>query len=161
MKEAYFSGDTLDLLNLFIKHNVKYVIVGGEAVIFYGYSRLTGDIDFYYELSEPNSMNLFHALKEFWGGRIPGINSAKEFQASGSIIQFGQPPNRIDLINAIDGITFNEAWDSKVEQKIGTGESETRIFYIGLEPLIKNKTASGRYKDLDDLRFLNSLKQKK
>ncbi len=160
MKENYFSSDTLEFIRLLTKYKVKYVIVGGEAVIFYGYSRLTGDIDFYYELSESNSLKLFDALNEFWGGDIPGIDSAKEFLELGSIIQFGQPPNRIDLINAVDGITFNEAWDSRVAQKIGAEDSGTIIFYIGLEPLIKNKIASGRYKDLDDLRFLNSLKQK-
>jgi hypothetical protein len=99
-------------------------------------------------------------MSEFRGGDIPGISSAEEFRTSGSIIQFGQPPDRIDLLNAIDGITFSEAWESKVVQKTGSDEKEIQIFYIGLEPLIKNKTASGRYKDLDDLRFLNKLSKK-
>jgi hypothetical protein len=161
MKETYFSSDTLDLIKLFSKHKVKYVIVGGEAVIFYGYSRLTGDIDFFYEISPSNSINIYNAMNEFWDGDIPGISSAEEFQTSGSIIQFGQPPNRIDLLNSIDGITFNEAWESKVVQTTGSGDGEIQIFYIGLGPLIKNKTASGRYKDLDDLRFLTRLNKNK
>ena len=54
MKELYFSKDILDFLNLLYKHQVKYLIVGGEAVIFYGHARLTGDIDIYYDRSTEN-----------------------------------------------------------------------------------------------------------
>jgi hypothetical protein len=157
MKKNYFSKDTIDLIRLFMKHKVKYVIVGGEAVIFYGYARLTGDIDFFYEISESNSTKLYNALKEFWSGDIPGISTPNDFRVPGMIIQFGQPPNRIDLINIANGITFIEAWDSRVIQTIGEGNSAVKVYYIGLEPLIKNKTATGRYKDLDDLRFLSKV----
>lgn len=160
MKNNYFSGDTLDILRLFEKYRVRYVIVGGEAVIFYGYSRITGDIDFFYDNSEENAVNIFNAMTEFWDGNIPGINSAAEFMEPGSIIQFGQPPNRIDLINRIDGIDFNEAWDSRNVQLVNTDNVHCQILYIGIGPLIKNKKASGRYKDLDDLRFLSKLVQK-
>ncbi|HPR39021.1 MAG TPA: nucleotidyltransferase [Spirochaetota bacterium] len=160
MDKTYFSPDTFDLLRLLGKYKVKYLIIGGEAVIFYGYSRLTGDVDIYYDNSSSNSENLFNALYEFWDGDIPGIDSAEEFQTPGIIIQFGQPPNRIDLINTADGITFDEAWELKVRQEINNGNSSIEIFYIGLETLIKNKTASGRYKDLDDLRFLTRIKRK-
>lgn len=90
MSSQYFSRDTLELLTLLGKHDVKYVIVGGEAVIFYGYSRVTGDIDIFYEYSEENTQKLYCALLEFWGGDIPGIDSAEEFMEQGAIIQFGQ-----------------------------------------------------------------------
>jgi probable addiction module antidote protein len=56
-----------------------------------------------------NIQNLFRALIEFWGGKIPGIASAGEFEIEGQIIQFGIPPNRLDLINTIDGVSFEEA----------------------------------------------------
>jgi hypothetical protein len=66
MKELYFSKDILDFLYLLYKHQVKYLIVGGEAVIFYGHARLTGDIDFYYDRSTENVNKLFKALNKFW-----------------------------------------------------------------------------------------------
>jgi predicted nucleotidyltransferase len=157
MSVPYFSKDTLELLTLLGKHDVKYVIVGGEAVIFYGYSRVTGDIDIFYEYSEENTQKLYDALLEFWGGDIPGIDSSEEFMEHGAIIQFGQPPNRIDLMNNIDGISFKEAWEAKLRHVLESGDTEISIYYIGLEALIKNKKASGRHKDLDDLRFLNKL----
>ena len=157
MSDPYFSKDTLELLTMLDKHRVKYVIVGGEAVIFYGYSRVTGDIDIFYDYSESNSKNLFKAMLEFWNGDIPGINFPEEFMDPGTIIQFGQPPNRIDILNSVDGISFTEAWESKLIHRIKSGETEINIYYIGLEPLIKNKKASGRYKDMDDLRFLSKI----
>lgn len=154
MSGTYFSKDTIELLSLLQLHEVQYVIVGGEAVIFYGYPRVTGDIDIFYDNSRVNSEKLYKAMLDFWAGNIPGMASADEFMETGVIIQFGQPPNRIDLINRIDGIHFNEAWESRVTQKIGTDNPKIIAFYIGLDQLIKNKKASGRYKDLDDLRFL-------
>ena len=66
MKELYFSKDILDFLYLLYKHQVKYLIVGREAVIFYGHARLTGDIDFYYDRSTENVNKLFKALNKFW-----------------------------------------------------------------------------------------------
>ena len=60
-----FSPDILDFLRLLQNYNVNYLIVGGLAVIYHGYARLTGDIDIFYQLEEPNIKNLFLALEEF------------------------------------------------------------------------------------------------
>jgi len=66
---GHFSADTAELVRLFAKHAVDWVLVGGEAVIYYGYARLTGDVDFYYRRSPTNAARVFAALREFWGGR--------------------------------------------------------------------------------------------
>jgi len=130
------------------------MIVGGEAVIFYGHVRLTGDVDFFYALDRSNLDRLFKALAEFWDGEIPGVSEASDLAVEGQIIQFGAPPNRIDLINDIDGIDFENAWPHRTEASLGAPLDSTLILYIGREHLIKNKRATGRPKDLDDLRFL-------
>lgn len=75
------------------------MIVGGEAVIYYGNPRLTGDVDFFYDSSTENTEKLYLALTEFWAGDIPGLNSVDKLQEVCVIVQFGVPPNRIDLIN--------------------------------------------------------------
>jgi len=51
-----FSGDILEFIRLLKQYKVRYLIVGGEAVIFHGYPRLTGDVDFFYERTEPNTL---------------------------------------------------------------------------------------------------------
>jgi|GEM_PF-110230 len=152
-----FSRDVLDFLLLLHKQDVKYLIVGGEAVIFHGYARLTGDMDFFYEATPKNVRLLYEALREFWKGNVPGIAAAKELLQVGLVVQFGLPPNRIDLVNQIDGVNFKEAWRNRLIVRIkGAGLDDAFIFYLGREDLIRNKRASGRPKDLDDLRFLES-----
>ena len=103
-----FSADTREFLALLHKHSVRYVIVGGDAVIYYGHARLTGDVDFFYEASTANAQALFAALREFWSGDIPSVAQWEELTQSGLVVQFGVPPNRIDLVNDIDGVRFEE-----------------------------------------------------
>ena len=159
--KEYFSPDIFDFLNVLNKHKVKFVIVGGEAVIYYGYARLTGDIDLFYDNSNENIENLWKALIEFWDNDIPIIKSKDEFKKRGTIIQFGLPPNRIDLINSIEGVEFSEVWENcKIEQLDLENKQYIDIYIIGLKQLIKNKRASGRYKDLEDLEYLTSINNK-
>lgn len=97
MKASHFSQDIQEFLRLLSKYDVKYVIVGGEAVIYYGYARLTGDVDFFYEASQKNVKKLFETLTEFWASNIPGIEKAEEMLELGVVIQFGvSKSNRSD-----------------------------------------------------------------
>jgi len=153
----YFTPDVQDFLTLLSRHNVKYLIIGGEAVIYYGYARVTGDIDIYYEMKEANCRLLFKALLDFWDNDIPGISDIKDLMQEGEIIQFGIPPNRIDLLNSVDGIVFEEAWENRKEEVLVLKNGNIKINYIGIVELIKNKKASGRHKDKDDLRYLSKI----
>ena len=130
------------------------MIVGGEAVIFYGHIRMTGDVDVYYDRSPENATRLYRALEEFWSGEIPGLRNPSDLESPGVIFQFGVPPNRIDLLNEIDGVRFADAWPHRAEVIIATDREPIAVDYIGLEALILNKRASARPKDLDDLPYL-------
>jgi len=154
MKSSYFSKDVREFLFLLYKHEVEYLIVGGEAVIYYGHARLTGDIDIFYQLSDENAERLYKALEEFWGETIPGLKNKKDLMQKGWIIQFGVPPNRIDLLNTIEGISFQEAWRNKKTEYIVFKKQKTPVYYIGLRELIKNKEKVQRPKDLEDLKYL-------
>lgn len=160
MKSSSFSPDIQDFIKLLTKYKVRYLIVGGEAVIYYGFVRLTGDIDFFYEPTAENAAGLFSALLEFWQGSIPGIRSKEELLGDDTIIQFGRPPNRIDLITSIDDVTFADAWKDRVKEKVIIDGHEYPICFIGLEQLIKNKEGVKRNKDLMDLKYLHALRKK-
>jgi hypothetical protein len=159
MISSHFSKDIIEFIKLLGKHDVEYVIVGGEAVIYYGYARLTGDVDFFYRTSAENISKLFRALSEFWDDSIPGVEKIEELEEPGVILQFGVPPNRIDLLNRIDGVTFEEVWRNRTKCHLESGDRTVSIFFIGLDELIKNKEAMGRHKDLEDLKYLWSAKQ--
>lgn len=155
-----FSPDIQEFLRLLHAHAVRFVIVGGEAVIFYGHIRLTGDIDIFYDRQHNNAVRLYNALEEFWQGDIPTLEDSSEFENCGVIFQFGVPPNRIDLLNDIDGISFDSAWRRRTRVEFEGKSGRVPFSYIGLEELIQNRQASGRSKDLEDLPFLvEALKQ--
>ena len=154
MRASHFSRDTQEFLLLLARHRVNYVIVGGEAVIYHGHARLTGDVDFYYESSRENTLKLYEALSEFWSGDVPGVSSWEELTESGIILQFGVPPNRIDLLNSIDGVVFEEAWENRVEVTTEISAKTVPVYFLGLNELIKNKEAMKRPKDLEDLKYL-------
>lgn len=160
MKASHFSKDIQEFIELLTKHSVKYVIVGGEAVIYYGYARLTGDVDFLYEPSRENVSYLCRALDEFWGGNIPGIDTFDDLMETGTILQFGVPPNRLDLVNKIDGVTFGEVWKGKTIECIEIQGQKIQVNFIGLEQLIKNKEKVRRPKDVEDLKYLKKAKSK-
>jgi predicted nucleotidyltransferase len=159
MKPSHFSKDIQEFLYLLYNHQVKYVIVGGEAVIYYGYVRLTGDIDIFFESSPKNVKRFYKALTNFWEGAIPGLKGYEELLEPGVIIQFGVPPNRIDLINRIEKVSFNEAWEGKVTEKIRLKALAVSIYFIGLNQLIQNKESLERPKDMEDLKYLKKRKE--
>jgi hypothetical protein len=138
----YFSPDISAFLRLLSGGGVRYLVVGGEAVIHYGYARLTGDIDIFFDASRGNVERLFSVLQKFWQGEVPGIADAHELAEPGAIFQFGVPPNRIDLLNRIDGVSFGESWENRTEIVVPSPGGDVPVRYIGLAELIRNKAAS-------------------
>jgi hypothetical protein len=70
------------------------------------------------------------------------------------VLQFARPPHRIDLLNRIDGVSFEEAWPNRVEVEINGSGDSIRAAYLGKIELLQNKRASARPKDLDDVEHL-------
>jgi len=161
MTARIFSKDTREFICLLARHKVRYVIVGGEAVIYHGLVRYTGDIDFFYEPTEANIGRLYEALKEFWNGKIPGLTKKEELSGKRAVFLFGVPPHRIDIMNSISGVSFNEAWKGRIVERHSLGEFEVEICYLGLDELIKNKEKIGRLKDGEDLKYLRAARTKK
>jgi hypothetical protein len=79
----------------------------------------------------------------------------EDFLRPGYISQIGYPPLRIDILNNIDGVEFEEA--AKGMQRLNVEENFT-INYIGKDDLLKNKLASGREQDLADVKEIKKIK---
>lgn len=142
-----FPPDFKEFVELLQKHNVEYLIVGGYAVGFHGYPRFTGDLDIWLKLSESNANNMLKVVADF-GFASLGLR-VEDFLTHGNIIQLGYPPLRIDLLNKIDGVTFEECY----KHKHSVVQDGFQYNFISYEDLLKNKQASGRYKDKDDLEY--------
>ncbi len=136
----------IELLNL---HNVKYLVTGGYAVCYHEYPRMTGHIDFIVERSGENAARIEAVLIAFGFGEL-GL-TANDFIEPDTIVQLGFPPNRIDIITSISGVTFDEAWRDRIPDEI----DGSPLNFIGKQALIANKKASGRPKDLADCHALS------
>lgn len=96
-----------DLLKSFDEQEVKYLVVGGHAVMFYSEPRYTKDLDIWIEASPENATRVFRALAHF-GAPLTGVSEA-DFAAPGSFYQLGRPPLRVDVLTSIEGLEFDEA----------------------------------------------------
>ena len=147
--------DYEELLSLLNKNNVKYCIIGAYAVAFYARPRYTKDMDILIDPDAENARRVVKALNEF------GFKSLKlsieDFNSVGKIIQLGYEPVRIDILTSIEGCTFSEIWKKRVK---GTYGNE-KVFFIGIDELMKNKKMAKRKQDKVDIDVLLLAKKKK
>lgn len=136
--------DWLELIDSFRENRVEFLIVGAHALSFHELPRYTGDLDLFVRPSLENSERVAKSLRDF-GFASLGVGD-EEFAKLDRILQLGYPPVRIDIMTSISGVTFEEAWESRVEGTFG----HVVVDFIGRDALLKNKLASGRPKDLDD-----------
>ncbi|MFH0975975.1 MAG: hypothetical protein V1874_09355 [Spirochaetota bacterium] len=148
MAKIELHPDFKDLLKLLISHEVKYLLVGGYAVGYYGYPRATGDMDIWIEVSASNADKVASVLRDF--GMPPEAISNDLFLQKDKIIRMGEPPVRIEIITGASGVDFKKCYSSKELADI----DGTPVYFISLRDLKKNKKAAGRHKDLEDLEHL-------
>ena len=141
--------DFSELLKLFNKNEVKFIIVGGYALAFHGAPRYTGDIDLYVKPEKDNAACVITSLKEFGFGDL-GLKQS-DFTLPGNVVQLGVPPVRIDIVTSISGVTWDEAYSAKINANYGN----VNVNYLGRKEIIANKKSIGRKKDLADLEALD------
>lgn len=142
------SRDFKEFIEFLNSNRVEYLLIGGYAVAIHGHPRYTKDLDIWVNRTEENAVRLLRALDEFGFGSS-GL-TLEDLMRDNSLIQLGVPPNRIDILNAPDGVEFGTCYQSKIEIEI----EGVAINVIDLENLILNKTASGRHQDLADVEAL-------
>lgn len=140
--------DLKGLLRAFNANAVKYLVVGGYAFGVHAEPRATKDLDLFIQPSRENREAVFRALAQF-GARLEGLGPA-DF-TDGTIFQIGQPPARVDILQHIAGISFDEAWANRIE---GLVDGEVPAVVISKEDLIRNKLAGGREQDVLDVKKL-------
>lgn len=140
--------DFKEFLQLLNAHHVEYLVVGGYAVGYYGYPRATGDIDIWIAFHPHNLRSVANALRDF-GFTI--AEPHESFLSEGQFIGIGNSPLRIEVLTDISGVDFAECFAARTTDMI----DDVAINFLGLQQLRKNKQASGRLKDLNDLQNLS------
>jgi hypothetical protein len=144
--------DQRDLLREFNAHNVRFLIVGGYAFSFYTEPRATKDLDIFIDRSPENALRVFRALAKF-GAPLADM-SPKDFEGIDAFFQVGVAPSRIDILQTIEAVDFDAAWETSEPGMIG----DIPVRYISFDDLVKNKLAVGRLRDLADVEALQESK---
>ena len=126
------------------------MVVGGYAIAFHGYVRGTGDIDLWIRISDGNADRVWKALETF-GAPLFDL-STEDLKIPGMVFQMGLPPNRIDIINKVEGIEFDEAWPNRMLVEF----HDLNIPIIAKPELLINKRTMNRPKDLADIAWLEN-----
>ena len=143
--------DLKEFLRAFNEHGVKYLIVGGYAFGAHAEPRATKDLDVFIAKDEPNSNAVYRALAAY-GAPLDGLAPSDFRDDSG--FQIGQPPARIDILQKISGVVFEEAWAHRIE---GLIDGEILAPVISKDDMIRNKLEAGRDQDLLDVRVLRAV----
>ena len=144
-----------DFRDLFVElnaHGVEFLVVGAHALAAHGHVRATKDLDVWVRADRENAVRILRALSAF-GAPTDGVTE-EDFASPGITFQIGVEPVRIDIITAVDGLTFEPAWQNRVASEYG-GEP---VFVVSRDDLIRNKRASARPQDLADLAALERRK---
>jgi hypothetical protein len=139
------NSDFKDLLRIFNEHKVRYLVVGGYAVIKYTEPRYTKDLDVWVQATLKNARAVFAALREF-GAPLTNITSA-DFAKEGSVYQIGRPPARVDVLTSIEGVRFADAWPNRMASNFDGVPAPV----ISRQDLLTNKRTVGRPQDLVDV----------
>jgi hypothetical protein len=138
-----------DILRLFAKHEVRFLIDGSYALAIHGAPRATKDLDILVDATDENAPRVIAALQEFGFAGV-GL-TVEDFNAPGETIQLGYPPLRVDLLTQISGVSFGEAWEGRTIAEF----SGVSAPVLGREQYVANKRAVGRLTDLADIERLD------
>jgi hypothetical protein len=140
--------DYKDLLSAFHAHGVKYLVVGGFAVIFHAQPRFTRDMDVLIKADAENAKATYAALTAFFGAPPPNARP-EDFADRNTFFRYGRDPRGFDILTDIPGVDFDAAWERRVEGVIDTA-SGLKANFISADDLIASKLAAGRPQDLAD-----------
>ena len=142
------NSDYKEILQLLTEAKVDFLLVGAYALAAHGYPRSTGDIDIWINPVPENAKKTYNVIVNF-GAPLFDLQ-VEDLYKVGNVFQIGVAPRRIDILTGISGVLFNEAKEDFIEIEL----DGMKLPFISLEKLIRNKEASGRDKDLIDLKNL-------
>lgn len=152
MTAAALNDDFCDMLDALTQADVEFLVVGAHALAAHGLPRATGDLDIWVRPSPDNAARVLTALETFGAPVSAHGVRLSDLETPGNVYQIGVPPRRIDLLTAITGVSFDDAWRDCIHVSVAG-----RTFRaLGREALLANKRATGRPKDLADVAALEA-----
>ena len=146
------------VLEAFVSAKVDFMIVGGFAVNYHGYSRNTSDLDIWVNPNNLNQQCICEALRMLHYNdesisQVAKLDFNKHF-----LFHIEQDSEDVEVFNFISGLKYEDASNNKVTFKFG---DELMVNFISFNDLIVNKMLSGRNKDKIDVEELQKIKNLK
>lgn len=156
-----------DLLGALQLNKVRYLIIGGLAVMMYGVPRGTQDIDLIISTDRSNVLKLISVLKGL--GYVPRLPVDPEKIADPETVNewtknrnmkafsfYNKKKNYkvVDIV-LVHPLDFESSFKNKTVKKFNGAD----VFIASVEDLIKTKEASGRSQDLDDIDMLKRVRK--
>lgn len=147
-----FNQDFRDFIDALNKNQVRYLLVGGYAVILHGHSRTTGDLDIWVDCTKENYKKIVNAF-HFFGLSVFDMTEEKFLNTKEhDVFRFGRNPVAIDIMTKMSNFNFSESY-SKL---IWFEDEGLKVPVVHVNTLIEAKKIAGRQKDLNDLEWLGS-----
>lgn len=144
------NDDFRDMLSLLLESGARFLVVGAHALAVHGVPRATGDLDIWIDRDPENAGRVWNALVRF-GAPVTALGISKaDLETPATVVQFGLPPHRIDVLTDITGVGFPEAWEARASSRLGGLD----VHFLSKAHLIANKRATGRLRDLADIEAL-------
>ena len=141
------------VLQKMLDKKVNFILVGGYAVNYYGYNRVTGDMDIWVKPDNNNKKLLVTALHEL-GFDKQGLAIIEGWDFTNpQLFHIGNKPDLTDFMTHIAGVTYETAKQNAIHANI----DGLNLNIIHLNNLIENKKATGRLKDLTDVEYLQKI----
>jgi len=148
-------GEHRLVLETLLQHRVDFMLIGGYAVNYYGYNRVTGDMDIWLKPGNENKELLLAALLKL-GFDEEGIATIRSWD-------FNQPqkfsigndgrPDRTEFMTHISGVRYEDASLLQLTANI----DELALPIIHYNSLIQNKKSTDRIKDAADVEYLERI----
>lgn len=145
------TDDWFDIIEALLDADARFLVVGAHALAVHGVPRGTQDLDIWVDPTEENAQCVWFALDHF-GAPAEALDITRaDLVRPDTVIQFGLPPNRIDLLTGLSGVSdFALAWEDRAEHEV----RGRNVPFLGRATLVATKKATGRTKDLADLEAL-------
>lgn len=145
---------TKDVLQKLYERNVKLLVVGDYAIAFHGNVRATVDLDLWIRNDPENMENLKQALQDAGFPEAAALRNSTQPVAGFSQVKDSESDLVIDLIHnlkALKEADFDTCYSKSILTEYN-GTPPVRV--IDLESLYREKVATARAKDMDDIAFI-------
>lgn len=149
-----FIEEHQQMLLALAKNNVKFMLIGGYAVVYHGYARTTGDMDIWLALGNDNKEKVAKTLQDFGiDDESLSIFNNIDFTKPQNVFYFGKEPRRIDFLTMVSNVNFEDAYKQAESFPLGN----VNIPVIHYNQLILSKLTSNRLKDKSDIEELQRI----